>query len=572
MIVLKNLSFTFPRQAVPALHAIDLILKEGQSWAIVGPDGAGKTTLLRLLVGVLRPTSGTGSVLGFSLQSPLPSKFFENIGYLPQKLGLYEDLSVSQQIALYGSLQNCKGKEIQPWVNELLELTQLASFPNRLTSDLSGGMRQKLALICALIHRPKLLILDEPTVGVDIKARYEIWKILEKLQSQGLTLIWSTADCEEAQKCQNVLFLNNGKIQLQSTPQECLKLVSNQIYAQPLRFTPHENWRQKFLQASYSLHFQSLLVNPQGLRARENPEAPLDSDTKNEWNLVPETFEDAFLSLYVKRTNRPHFTQPQGSLSLIALHDETLLSVKQISKNFGSFIAVQPLTFELQCGEILGLLGPNGCGKSTTFKMLCGLLSPTSGSVTLWGQDVSLRTARSIHNRIGYMPQKFALYRPLTLLQNLTFFAGLYGLSSKQAQAQISEIIDLLDLRDYQEETLERLPLGLLQKVSFACALVHQPEILFLDEPTSGVDPMTRQEFWKILLEVNQSGVSIVITTHFLEEAQYCHKILLMNQGCNIALGSPLELFHNARKNHPHVHTMGELFLWYLSQPLEMPL
>jgi ABC-2 type transport system ATP-binding protein len=269
---------------------------------------------------------------------------------------------------------------------------------------------------------------------------------------------------------------------------------------------------------------------------------------------------------------RVHFTQPESSFSQDIFQDEALLSVTEISKRFGPFTAVQPLSFTLRRGEILGLLGPNGCGKSTTFKMLCGLLPPTSGKAHLWGQDVSLRRTHSMHSRMGYMPQKFALYRPLTVLQNLTFFAGLYGLADRQAQTQINEIIQLLALVEYQEDTVENLPLGLIQKVSFACALVHRPEILFLDEPTSGVDPMTRQEFWKILLAVNQSGVSIIVTTHFLEEAQYCHQILLMNQGHKIALGSPLELFHNARKHHPHVHTMGDLFLWYLTQPLKTPL
>ena len=570
MITLSNVTYCFAAQKLAALSEVSLILKRGQSWAIVGPDGAGKTTLLRLIVGVLKPSSGNVIVLGWDTNSYIPNEFFHQMGYLPQKLGLYDDLSISQHIDLYANLRNCDLNAIQPWVTKLLKMTLLESFPQRLASNLSGGMRQKLALICALVHSPKLLILDEPTVGVDIKARYEIWSILKELQQEGITLIWASADCEEAQQCQQVIFLDKGKFVLQATPQECLMRVSNRVYQHNMTFSEEQDWRKTFLTYSQNPSFKTLSVNLQGLRIIEDETHRIEADSHSSIISVPETFEDAFLSIYAKSSSLERFSNTIYSRVLTDSKTNAILQVRDLSKHYGSFVAVQPMSFELKRGEILGLLGPNGCGKSTIFKMLCGLLSPTSGSVSLWGHNVSDRTMHGVHSRIGYMPQKFSLYRPLTVHQNLSFFAGLYGLL-QEAPKRIAELIELLEITDYQHDVVESLPLGIIQKVSFACALIHQPDLLFLDEPTSGVDPMTRQDFWKILLAVNQHGVSIVVTTHFLEEAQYCHNILLMNQGEKIAIGSPLALYQIAHAQQPDVHSMGDVFLWYLShQPMPL--
>jgi len=566
MITLSHVSYHIAGQPLPALSDISMSLSAGTSWAIVGPDGAGKTTLLRLIVGLLKPTTGELTVLNYDTKLPLPANFFHQIGYLPQQLGLYADLSVLQHIELYANLRNCNWEEIQPWVSHLLKITLLAEFSHRLASMLSGGMRQKLALICALVHSPTLLILDEPTVGVDIKARYEIWDILKMLQKKGVTLIWASADCEEAEQCEQVLFLNTGRLLLQSTPKACLTAVGESVYQHPIIFEQEPQWRAHFLQYSQDRNFKALSVNLQGIRLIADSPHTIDRSQYTELTASEPTFEDAFLSMYAKPSAFKPFSKALYAQSCADSGSKTLLAVHDLSKQYGSFVAVKPLSFTLKSGEILGLLGPNGSGKSTIFKMLCGLIQPTSGSALLWDCNVSDRSAHGIHHRIGYMPQKFSLYRPLTVFQNLSFFAGLYGLLNAVSET-ISDLMELLELTPYQHKIVETLPLGVIQKVSFACALIHQPDILFLDEPTSGVDPMTRQEFWKILLAVNQKGVSIVVTTHFLEEAQYCHNILLMNQGRKMALGSPFALHKMAHTQQPDIHSMGDVFLWYLNHP-----
>ncbi len=468
----------------------------------------------------------------------------ELIGYMPQKFGLYEDLTVRENMNLYANLQSIPKESINSRVDELLDFTTLTNFQNFLSSNLSGGMKQKLGLACSLIKKPKLLLLDEPGVGVDPISRKELWAMVQDLTGEGVSVVWSTAYLDEAELCDEVILLNEGEILFQGVP----KLLKERMDGKTFRITGDIQDRRKTLSRALSYPFiKDGLIQGDSIKiitdeSKELP--PLESigAAGGEISQVAPTFEDGFMDIlgadFDGSSPLEDFIQP------IENHDGGyVIEVANLTKQFGDFTAADDITFSIKKGEIFGLLGPNGAGKSTTFKMLCGLLQPTSGKANILGYSFE---KSSLHARakIGYMSQKFSLYGDISVLENLRFFAGVYELQGEHKKQTIQKMLDIFDLEHYKNSPSKELPLGYKQRLSLACAIMHNPAILFLDEPTSGVDPLTRREFWNHIYVMVQKGVTIMVTTHFMEEAEYCDNIALIYKGKAIAVDTPHNLTH----------------------------
>lgn len=503
-IQITGLSKTFPRAQGPALDTINATIRPGVITGLIGPDGAGKTTLLRLIAGLLLPSQGKIEVCGWDTVRDA-DKLHDITGYMPQKFGLYEDLTVIENLNLYAALHNLTPQEKEKVFERMLKFTSLGPFTDRLAGNLSGGMKQKLGLACSLLGKPKVLLLDEPSVGVDPLSRRELWKMVSDLAQQGICVVWSTSYLDEADKCHEVLLLNEGKLLFYGPPGE---LVSR--------------------------------ASPPTTR-----------------------FEDAFIAI---------LGGSRKGESLLAQHmapktkkGPPPIQAENLTKKFGTFTAAQDISFTIRRGEIFGLLGPNGAGKSTIFKMLCGLLQPTEGRALVSGY--SLKTAPSAARlRIGYMAQKFSLYSDLSVQENLNFFSGVYGLMGSHRTAQIDRMVSIFDLGSYLKENAGLLPLGYKQRLALACSLMHEPDVLFLDEPTSGVDPLVRQEFWNHIRGMVAKGVTIMVTTHFMEEAEYCDRIALIYGGHSIAAGTPEALKTMVKtKAMPHP-TLEDAFIALIEQ------
>ncbi|WP_367606646.1 ATP-binding cassette domain-containing protein [Legionella sp. W05-934-2] len=558
LVEINQICKTFPPSSLPALNAINLSIKRGEMLGLVGPDGAGKTTLIRLIIGLLLPSSGTITVLGFDSQKQAQSIHL-HIGYMPQKFGLYEDLSVIENLTLYADLRGVVGEKRQKKFAQLLRFTSLDPFQSRLAGQLSGGMKQKLGLACALVGEPELLVLDEPSVGVDPISRRELWQMVQELIEGGMGVIWSTAYLDEAERCDRVLLLNEGNALYQGKPDTLLSTLKDRCWhvagvASNIR-------RQVLLKLLNEKQCLDGVIQGENLRivtrnANELPKLP--DGLGAHWLKVAPVFEDAFMD---KLGGGP------GGESALAeaipekpASKEAVIEARNLTKRFGDFIAVSDNSFTIQRGEIFGLLGPNGAGKSTTFKMLCGLLQPTSGDASVMGFDLRHSTSQA-RSRLGYMAQKFSLYGQLNAFQNLQFFSGLYGLSGKKQKQSVDEMIQIFDLHKHLNQNAGDLPLGFKQRLALACALMHEPDILFLDEPTSGVDPVTRREFWLHINSLVNKGVTVMVTTHFMDEAEYCDRIALIYRGQNIATDTPDNLkkrVTNASLPHP---TMEDAFI-----------
>ncbi|OBW94952.1 ATP-binding cassette domain-containing protein [Gallibacterium salpingitidis] len=542
IVVIDSVSKHFKGMDTLALDHISAQIYPGKITGLVGPDGAGKTTLIRHLIGLMQPDSGTITVDHFDIVNQAEA-IHEISGYMPQKFGLYEDLTVIENLSLYADLRGIAGKNRQEKFGKLLSFTDLAPFQQRLAGKLSGGMKQKLGLACALVGDPKLLLLDEPSVGVDPISRRELWKLVQELVKEGMAVLWSTAYLDEAEKCDSVILLNEGKKLYDGDPQGLLARVENRVYqVSGVEATQRRSALIHLLQQPQVMdgiiqgsNIRLVLHNPQ--------EKPVLA--QGQWLAVNPCFEDAFIDCLGGG--------PGGNSALAAQIEHKaddglpVIDAKQLTKRFGTFVAVKDNTFSIKRGEIFGLLGPNGAGKSTTFKMMCGLLQPTSGECFVTGLD--LRHATSLaRSKIGYMAQKFSLYSNLDVLQNLRFFAGLYGVTGKVQRERIAMMIDIFDFQPYLRMNAGDLPLGFKQRLSLACAVIHQPDILFLDEPTSGVDPITRREFWLHINAMVGKGVTVMVTTHFMDEAEYCDRIGLIYRGENIATGTPDELKQQAKQ------------------------
>ncbi|MBX5165641.1 MULTISPECIES: ATP-binding cassette domain-containing protein [unclassified Rhizobium] len=549
--------------APPALDAVSGAIGGGAITGLVGPDGAGKTTLIRLMTGLMLPDTGTVEVLGFDT-SKNAAGIQAAIGYMPQRFGLYEDLSVQENLDLYADLRGLPKSERAGAFDELLTFTDLKRFTGRLAGKLSGGMKQKLGLACALLKKPRLLLLDEPGVGVDPISRRDLWKMVENLTKEGIGVLWSTAYLDEAEACDHVLLLNQGKLLFSGKPAEMTGRVSDRVF----RVSGISGRRRQVLAGL--LQADGVIdgvIQGEAIRLVAAKDKKPDIGSAGDGATLapaPPRFEDAFVDMLGGGPGgRSRLAEAQEPLK--AEGDRPVIEARGLTKRFGDFTAADDISFDIRRGEIFGLLGPNGAGKSTTFKMLCGLLKPSGGEGRVAGFDLR-RDAAEARNQLGYMAQKFSLYGDLTVIQNLEFFAGVYGLRGQHKRERIELMVGIFDFGRHAREPAKDLPLGLKQRLALACAVMHEPRALFLDEPTSGVDPITRREFWTHINALVEKGVTVLVTTHFMDEAEYCDRISLIYRGRSIALGSPDELKARVATKDLPDPTMEDAFIALVQQ------
>jgi ABC-2 type transport system ATP-binding protein len=521
-----------------ALRGLSAAIEPGIITGLIGPDAAGKTTLLRLLAGLLRPTQGRITVLGHDMATDA-AKAHAEIGYMPQRFGLYEDLSVAENLDLFADLHGLSAATRAERIERLLHFTGLARFDARLAGHLSGGMKQKLGLACALLARPRFLLLDEPSVGVDPASRRELWSIVSTIlgETDGMGVIWATAYLDEAARCGRVLLLHEGRLLADVPPGEFIAPLQGRVF----RLTvPPGARRAAASQAAADPTILDAVVEGDAVRLVLHKGAtPPDPAQFGGLALtpLPPRFEDGF----VDRLGGVAQAAPQKLPPRPRTITGSAIAVENLVRRFDAFTAVDHVTFQVAAGEIFGLLGPNGAGKSTTFRMLCGLLRPTAGTARVAGHDL-LRAPAAARARIGYMAQRFSLYAELSVLENLRFFARVYGLDRTTRAAAIEQALDRFELRDMAASIAGELPLGVKQRLALAAALLHAPDILFLDEPTSGVDPVTRRTFWGRIGALADSGVAVLVTSHFMDEAEYCDRLGIISDGRLIAAGTPASL------------------------------
>lgn len=518
-----------------ALKDVSCTLPRGCITGIVGPDAAGKTTFLRLLAGLLRPDRGEIDIFGKSPEELVASEP-NRLGYMPQKFGLYEDLTVLANLRLHARLRGLEKESGEEIFAKLLSFTGLAPFVERLAGRLSGGMKQKLGIACALLGQPDLLLLDEPGVGVDPLSRKELWTMVAELAGQGMTILWSTAYLDEAEHCPHILMLDEGQILYEGEPGAFCARTSGRVYLLPQR----EGGRQGFLSFFEREGVEDVVVQGSSLRLVLAQDAPdsLRSEVRARGEAVSPRLEDSYMSVLggINRTPSPYATglcREEG--------DTPAIEAEHLTRMYGTFTAAGDISFTVRQGEIFGLLGPNGAGKSTTFRMLCGLTRPTSGTCRVAGINMLSSTSRA-RGKIGYMAQKFSLYPDIPVWANIRIFGNLYGLSKNELEQKGRELSMALGLDGHLSDITGTLSLGLKQRLALLCATLHDPAVLFLDEPTSGVDVRTRRDFWKHILAMTGRGTSVLVTTHLMDEAEYCDTIALIYQGTMISLGSPDEL------------------------------
>lgn len=561
LITLNGLEKRFAGMDKPAVAPLDCTIRAGYVTGLVGPDGAGKTTLMRMLAGLLKPDGGSASVIGLD---PITddSALHAVLGYMPQKFGLYEDLTVMENLTLYADLRSITGDARQKTFERLLQFTSLGPFTGRLAGKLSGGMKQKLGLACTLVGEPKVLLLDEPGVGVDPISRRELWQMVHELAGDGMLILWSTSYLDEAEQCRDVLLMNEGELLYQGEPKALTQTIGGRSF---LLHSSQENNRQ-LLQRTLKLpQVSDGMIQGKSVRLiLKKDAAPEDVRRAEgmpdvEMRETSPRFEDAFIDLLGGAGTAE---SPLGAIlhTVEGTPDETVIEAKQLTKKFGDFAATDHVDFTVKRGEIFGLLGPNGAGKSTTFKMMCGLLVPTSGKALVLGMDLKVSSGKA-RQHLGYMAQKFSLYGNLTVEQNLRFFSGVYGLRGRAQNEKISRMSEAFGLKSIASHATDALPLGSKQRLALACSLMHEPDILFLDEPTSGVDPLTRREFWLHINSMVEKGVTVMVTTHFMDEAEYCDRIGLVYRGKLIAHGTPDDLKAQAADDEQSDPTMEQAFI-----------
>lgn len=557
LVEISELVKSFRDDAPPALDHLDTRVPAGAITGLAGPDGAGKTTLMRLLAGLLLPTSGTIRVFGFDPTTE-PEEIRARIGYMPQRFGLYEDLSVIQNLRLYAELRGVVGAEREASFERLLTFTDLKRFQSRKAGALSGGMKQKLGLACALVSKPDLLLLDEPSVGVDPISRRDLWKMVQGLVADGIGVVWSTAYLDEVELCDTVILLHEGKKIFDGSPKE----LTDRVRARTFQLRVSQNRRKVLAEALHLPEVVDGVVQGENIRLVLKEGSSQDAiahfaDDRQLRSVAPR-FEDAFVDTLgglPKEESLVAGTMPHRQ------HDGgSAIDANGLTKRFGNFVATDQVTFSVKRSEIFGLLGPNGAGKSTTFKMLCGLLKPSAGTARVAGIDLR-KSGSAARNRIGYMAQKFSLYGDLSVLQNLDFFSGVYGLQGERRNSARERMIHAFGLESFLNNASGQLPLGFKQRLAMACALMHEPDVLFLDEPTSGVDPITRRQFWLHINGLVEKGVTVMVTTHFMDEAEYCDRIGLVYRGKLIALDTPDALKLSVRSADLPDPTMEETFI-----------
>ena len=446
---------------VQALHDVSFSVGRGEVFGIIGPDGAGKTSLYRILCSLLLPDDGTASVDGYDVVSGL-KEIRRRVGYMPGRFSLYQDLTVEENLRFFATLFGTTMEENYDSIKAIY--TQIEPFRKRRAGALSGGMKQKLALCCALVHQPSVLFLDEPTTGVDPVSRKEFWEMLSQLKQREITIVASTPYLDEVRKCERVAFLSEGRIRGIGTPDEILTTFRD-------------------------------IFNPPAIEK-------LEAGTKS---------------------------------------NENAIEVEHLVKAFGSFHAVDDISFTVRKGEIFGFLGANGAGKTTAMRMLTGLSQPTDGNGKVAGFDIRTEYEQ-IKKHIGYMSQKFSLYEDLTVAENIRLFAGIYGMDDGEIRRKTTDLLDRLDFSAHRNTLVSSLPLGWKQKLAFSVSIFHDPHVVFLDEPTGGVDPATRRQFWELIYDAAKQGITVFVTTHYMDEAEYCDRISIMVDGKIKALGTPEEL------------------------------
>ncbi|CAG9298250.1 ATP-binding cassette domain-containing protein [Celerinatantimonas diazotrophica] len=558
-VVLQNIVKRFASMSKPALAALNLTIDSGYVTGLIGPDGAGKTTLLRMIAGLMVPSEGSLQVAGFD-PGKQAAALHQQLGYMPQKFGLYSDLSVQENLDLYADL---RGVDLKTWPQtrqKLLDFTDLGRFTSRAAGNLSGGMKQKLGLACTLVGQPQVLLLDEPGVGVDPISRRELWKMVHELADDGMLIIWSTSYLDEAEQCQRILLMNEGELLFEGVPQK----LTDTIQGRSFLVDGGEHPRQRLAQILALNDVRDAVLQGQQIRTITNTPDTSSLLTENlhlaSQAIQPTSarFEDAFIDQLGGQENR-HSALADILPQIENDHTKAIEAI-DLTRRFGDFVATDHVNFAVQRGEIFGLLGPNGAGKSTTFRMMCGLLPVSSGHAKVLGIDLK-RSPGKVRQRLGYMAQKFSLYSNLTVWQNLQFFSGAYGLHGKLQRQRINEMVETFQFQSILKQTPESLPLGFKQRLALSCALMHQPDILFLDEPTSGVDPLTRREFWLHINGMVEKGVTVMVTTHFMDEAEYCDRIGLVYQGRLIAVDPPDQLKAEVMQDGEHDLTMEEAFI-----------
>jgi ABC-2 type transport system ATP-binding protein len=525
-----------------AVRGISFDLQAGEIFGLIGPDGAGKTTTFQILAGVMEATGGVAKVFGRPARDARAQT-----GYLTQAFSLYPDLTVRENLRYLGDLRNVPRGELDRRAMRYLRMFDMDRFVDRPAGRLSGGMKQKLSLACALVPEPQVLLLDEPTTGVDPVSRREFWDALVHLAVDGLTILVATPYLDEAERCHRVALMHEGALRQTGTPGELRRgLGATRLEVR----TPHLAGAEELLTAVSGPRRQIVDVQRFGDRLDV-----LVRESEAGEQLVRRHLEDAGLAVDEMRADEPllentfvaqlrslgqELRRPAfpGRHAHQDLTGRVAIGATHLGKDFGAFHAVRDVTLQVRYGEVYGLLGANGAGKTTTIKMLCGLLDPTRGAIELAGVRKNLR-APGVRRRIGYMSQKFSLYDDLPVDENLAFFAGVYGVAAEERDEKIQWVLDLADLKDRAGELVGSLPGGWKQRVAFGAAIMHEPEVLFLDEPTSGVDPLARRTFWTLINRLADMGTAILVTTHYLEEAEQCNRLGMMVAGELVAEGSP---------------------------------
>jgi ABC-2 type transport system ATP-binding protein len=527
---------------IEAVRGIDLDVQKGERFGLIGPDGAGKTSVFQILGGVMQATSGEATMLGRSARDAR-----SYVGYLTQVFSLYHDLTVAENLRYMGELRRLPDEEIQKRGRRYLEMFGMEQFTDRLAGKLSGGMKQKLSLACALIIEPRILLLDEPTTGVDPVSRREFWDALADLSSQQITIVVATPYLDEAERCTRVALMHGGRIHQTGTPAQ---------------LRDHLGLQRLIVRASSLGRAEDLLDETEGIDDAQRFGDHLDvmvKDAASGEKLTRATLSKAGIEVADIETGRPTLENtfvamlrhvedevraapfPVKRQFQERVSDSIAIGARDLSKSFGHFDAVKKINLEVKYGEVYGLLGANGAGKTTTIKMLCGLMEPSSGEAELAGETGLLRSA-SVRQRVGYMSQKFSLYDDLTIEENLDFFAGVYQVPLNERTEKKRWVLSFSGLQGRGQQMTASLPGGWKQRVAFGAAVMHEPSVLFLDEPTSGVDPLARRAFWKMINAFADRGMGILVTTHYLEEAEQCNRLGLMVAGELVAQGTPTGL------------------------------
>lgn len=463
---------------VQALDDVSIRVNQGEIFGLIGPDGAGKTSLFRIMATLLLPDAGTVSIDGCDVAQQYKT-IRQRVGYMPGKFSLYQDLTVEENLKFFADLFGTTVEEGYESVKAIY--SQIEPFKHRKAGALSGGMKQKLALSCALIHQPRVLFLDEPTTGVDPVSRKELWEMLKTLKQRNITIVAATPYLDEIKCCERVAFLDEGKVRAVDTAENILTQFAD-------------------------------VFNPKGLQHQQSTADAATSDI------------------------------------------EEVITVSHLVKAFGDFRAVDDISFSVRRGEIFGFLGANGAGKTTAMHMLTGLNKPTSGTGTVAGYDIR-KQSEEIKKHIGYMSQRFSLYEDMTVAQNIKLFGGIYGMPPQLTERKLDELLQRLNFTTHRNSLVASLPLGWKQKIAFSVSIFHEPEVVFLDEPTGGVDPATRRQFWELIYDASARGITVFVTTHYMDEAEYCDRISIMVDGKIRAMGTPKEL-----KQTYQLESMDEVF------------